>query len=622
VTARATYEEGKTKRAREAAAEEARSRTVGMARLAVAALFFVAIGLVVWGPAPGAAWAGAGACAAAFAALVIVHARTERKKDRANAALRFHERGLVHLDGKWTDLPSKGERFRTADHPYADDLDVFGRASIFQRIDATETRFGEERLAALLSRDGVGEGWPNDVRERQAAVKDLAPRVAFREQLSALGALLSTEKPDPRPFLEWAEGSLPFPHGAGLVALARLLPAALIALAVFGSSFGLGTLPVLGIFLAEVLVGLALRGKVARIAAIVSAREAGVASYADMLALLESEKFDSPLLQSLQARLRSSGHGGATVEMRSLGRILGFLEARNNEVWRFFIGPALMWDLNCVVFLERWRDRTGKRVRDWFVVLGEIEALASLAGYAFERPDHAMPELHDAPTFEAKGLGHPLLREDKRVDNDVALPGPGHGLIVTGSNMSGKSTLLRAMGANAVLALAGAPVCARSLRIGPVRVVTSMRVRDSLEEGVSHFYAELQKLKRVIDLSRQPRTDGAGAPSDKPGAGTVFFLLDEILHGTNSRERILGARAIIKELLSRGAMGAVSTHDLGISDLDREIAGDVLRNVHFEEQVEGDRMTFDYTLRNGIVQSSNALRLMKLVGIDVVSPDA
>jgi DNA mismatch repair ATPase MutS len=324
-----------------------------------------------------------------------------------------------------------------------------------------------------------------------------------------------------------------------------------------------------------------------------------------MLALIEREELTTPSLKALQARLR-----GATLEMRSLGRILGFLEARNNEVWRFFIGPALMWDLNCVIFLERWRDRTGKRVRDWFVVLGEIEALASLAGYAFERPDHAMPELADAPTFEAKGLGHPLLREDKRVDNDVALAGPGHGLIVTGSNMSGKSTLLRAMGANSVLALAGAPVCARALRIGPVRVVTSMRVRDSLEEGVSHFYAELQKLKRVIDLSR------------RKDEGTVFFLLDEILHGTNSRERILGARAIIKELLSRGAMGAVSTHDLGISDLDREISGDVLRNVHFEEQVEGDRMTFDYTLRNGIVQSSNALRLMKLVGIDVVSPDA
>jgi DNA mismatch repair ATPase MutS len=205
------------------------------------------------------------------------------------------------------------------------------------------------------------------------------------------------------------------------------------------------------------------------------------------------------------------------------------------------------------------------------------------------------------------------LSDARRVDNDVALEGPGFGLIVTGSNMSGKSTLLRAMGVNAVLALAGAPVCAKRLRLGAVHVVTSMRVKDSLEEGVSHFYAELSKLKRVLDLARSGE------------AGAELFLLDEILHGTNSRERILGARAILTELLRRGAMGAVSTHDLGISDLEARLAaanesGVRVKNVHFEEQVEGEKMTFDYRLRSGIVQSSNALRLMKLVGIDVV-PD-
>ena len=611
--ARATYEDGKAKRTREAAAEEARSRTVGMARLVVAAAFFVVVGAIIWVPLPTEAWGGVGACVLAFAALVVVHARTERGKERATAALRFYERGLARLDGKWNDLPSMGERFRSVDHPFTDDLDIFGRASLFQRIDATETRFGEERLAALLSRDGVSPEFPNDIRGRQRAVTELASRVVFREQLSALGAMLSSEKPDPRPFLDWAEGSLPFPHNAALVVVARVLPIIAVALLAFGSALSIGRGPLIGVLVLELLVGLAVRGKVTRIAAIVSAREAGVASYADMLAILEREKFESPLLVELQAHLRASG-ASATAEMRSLGRILGFLEARNNEIWRFFIGPAFLWDLNCVILLERWRERAGKRARDWFVVLGEIEALASLAGYAFERKDDTMPELCDAPTFSARGLGHPLLRDDRRVANDVDLAGPGYGLIVTGSNMSGKSTLLRAMGANAVLALAGAPACARSLRIGPVRVVSSMRVRDSLEDGVSHFYAELQKLKRVVDLAR------------KKDEGTVFFLLDEILHGTNSRERILGARAIIRELLARGAMGAVSTHDLGISDLDRELAdsggGSVLRNVHFQEQVEGEKMTFDYQLREGIVQSSNALRLMKLVGIDVVTPDA
>jgi DNA mismatch repair ATPase MutS len=288
-------------------------------------------------------------------------------------------------------------------------------------------------------------------------------------------------------------------------------------------------------------------------------------------------------------------------------------KARQNEVFRIFIAPVLLWDLNCVLSLERWRLRVGKEVRAWFDVLGEFEAIASLAGYAFECPAHAMPELAPGASFVAKSLGHPLLPDDKRVDNDVTIVGPGYGLLVTGSNMSGKSTLLRAIGINAVLALAGGPVCARALTLGEVRVATSMRIKDSLEQGVSHFYAELQKLKRVIDMARTQE------------GGTLLFLLDEILHGTNSRERILGARAIVRELLSRGAMGAVSTHDLGISDLEQELektGGGTLKNVHFQEQVEGDTMTFDYRLRDGIVQSSNALRLMRLVGIDVVRPDA
>jgi DNA mismatch repair ATPase MutS len=197
--------------------------------------------------------------------------------------------------------------------------------------------------------------------------------------------------------------------------------------------------------------------------------------------------------------------------------------------------------------------------------------------------------------------------EGRRVDNDVSLPEAGRALVVTGSNMSGKSTLLRAMGINVVLATAGAPVCARKARVGPLRVATSMRIEDSLEQGVSHFYAELRRLKRVIDLSRIP------------GPAPVLFLLDEILHGTNSRERVLGACAVVRELVARGALGAVSTHDLGITALGEELGGKV-QNVHFEEQVEGGAMTFDYVLRPGIVQSSNALRLMRAVGIDVVDP--
>lgn len=263
-----------------------------------------------------------------------------------------------------------------------------------------------------------------------------------------------------------------------------------------------------------------------------------------------------------------------------------------------------MWDMHCSRALIRWRKRVGRRLRGWLQTIGEIEALASLGAFAFEHPGFVWPEPTAQPMLDARELGHPLIAAGRRVGNDVRLPSAGRALVVTGSNMSGKSTLLRAIGINVVLACAGAPVCARSMRLGPMRVATSMRVEDSLERGVSHFYAELQRLKRIVDWAREP----SGSP--------VLFLLDEILHGTNSRERVAGARAVVRDLLNRGALGAVSTHDLGITALAQEL-GDRVENVHFEEQVSGTTMTFDYVLRPGVVQSSNALRLMRAIGLAV-----
>jgi DNA mismatch repair ATPase MutS len=240
--------------------------------------------------------------------------------------------------------------------------------------------------------------------------------------------------------------------------------------------------------------------------------------------------------------------------------------------------------------------------------MAELEALSAFATFAGEHPAFVFPEITGGGLrFEAERMGHPLIPASRRVDNDVALAGAGSALMVTGSNMSGKSTLLRAMGVNAVLALAGAPVCARRLAIAPLQVRTSMRITDSLEEGVSHFYAELARLKVIVDAAN--------------GGERVLFLLDEVLHGTNSRERNIGARAIVTHLLDRGAIGAVSSHDLGLSDLEAESGGRV-RNVHFQELAEGGKLTFDYKLKPGVVTSSNALRLMKLIGIGVALPDA
>ncbi|MDP8998753.1 MAG: MutS family DNA mismatch repair protein [Myxococcota bacterium] len=598
--ARDTYERGREARAGEVASLDARANFIATARLSLAGVALVLVGGIVWARLGAWAWMALGAIAIAFVLLVFVHARVHQARERAAAGLRFHERGLARLAHDWDHLPMTSARFGSRDHPFTADLDVFGRASLMQLVDVTETRFGEERLASLLSLESPG-AWPDDVMARQLAVRDLAARFIFREALSTAGGVLADEKPDPSPILRWAEA-----HGRLAQLMGWLswgLPAIALGAMAFGPALHVRAGIVTALVIAELALGIAIGARLTPMLEAVSARESAVTRWRAMITAVEGEAFEAPLLIRLREGLVQKRRR-ASEELASLERIVGFVDARRNEVFRFFIGPLLMWDVHCAAALLRWRAQSGDRVRGWLDALGEVEALASLAAFAFDHADFAWPEPAKEPRLEASALAHPLIPADKRVGNDVRLPSGGRALIVTGSNMSGKSTLLRAIGANAVLAFAGAPVCARSLLIGPARVATSMRIEDSLEQGVSHFYGELQRLKHVLDLARG--ADG----------GAVLFLLDEILHGTNSRERVIGARAVVRELIARGALGAVSTHDLGITVLEAEAGGRV-ENAHFEEQVEGDEMTFDYILRSGVVQSSNALRLMRAIGIDV-----
>ncbi len=607
---------------------EARANVIATARLAVFGGAIALLATIVFAHLASAAWFAVFGLVLLFVILVVVHARLHEAKERKSAAVRFHERALARMSGAWRSFPSIGERWALDTHPYAGDLDVFGKASLFQLLDATSTRFGEEVLARWLSGDNgntrdaseksdqvasqtaLGSDFTDVIRARQAAVRDLAPRLSFREELAVEGSLLGEGKPDPRPFVMWAGQTSAEPNKAlpsSLYGLAVVLPVIAVGTSV-ASSFGLVPRVVFLVPFALCIGALArLRSRMGPSLEAASSKETALSRYGRMLAIVDRETFEAPALVALQKRLRESG-ASATKEMASLSRIVGFLDARNNEIFRFFLGPMLMWDLWCALALDRWRSRAGRVAFGWFRALADVEALASLAGFAFERPDHTFPEFVDDATFDAQSLGHPLIEAGKRVSNDVIVPGPSHGLVVTGSNMSGKSTLLRAIGINVVLANAGAPVCAKSLRLGRLVVASSMRVSDSLDEGTSRFYAELKKLKLVLDLARKTQS---GAEQ-----GTVLFLLDEILHGTNTRERLIGARAILRELLRLGAMGAVSTHDLGLGDLATSMPDQVV-NIHFQEQVTGEIMTFDYLLRQGIVQSSNALRLMQIVGLDV-----
>ncbi len=598
--ARATYEQGQQARSREVAALEGRARTIGTVRLAIALAALVMVGGLVWGHF--GTWAGGALAALAlvFVVFVVLHARVIDAKERAAAALRFHERGLARLAHAWDRLPVTSERFKSSDHPFASDLDVFGRGSIMQLVDATETLFGEERLARLLSLEDPGV-WPDDAAARQAAVRDLAGRSAFREALATAGGVLADDKPDPAALLAWAEAKDTLP--TWMRALGFVVPGALLVIGVAG--------PTIGSPVQDALAGRHRRHRARQLGRGAAHARAvrGLGARAGRHALAGDDRGHRARASRGAAARAAAGVAhvrwpqgerrdrgpGAHRGLRRRAPQRGVPAAGRAAA---HVGRPLRFSPLAVA------GQGGGHVRGWIEALGEIEALASLGGFAFEHPGFAWPELSPDPQLEAKGLGHPLVAEDKRVDNDVSLLAAGRALVVTGSNMSGKSTLLRALGVNAALAIAGAPVCAKSARLGALRVATSMRIEDSLEQGVSHFYAELRRLKRVIDLARLPDR----AP--------VLFLLDEILHGTNSRERVLGACAVVRELVGRNALGAVSTHDLGITALGEELGGKV-ENVHFEEQVEGGTMTFDYVLRPGIVQSSNALRLMRAVGIDV-----
>jgi DNA mismatch repair ATPase MutS len=322
-----------------------------------------------------------------------------------------------------------------------------------------------------------------------------------------------------------------------------------------------------------------------------------------VLERLERERFQSPRLAELGDSLISDG-APPSQRIARLARILENLDSRDNVFVRL-AGVFLLWTPHWALAVEEWRRHSGAAVRSWLTAVGEIEALCSLASYAYENPGDPYPELMAGPpALEAADIGHPLIPVDRLVRNDVCLGGTAgpRVLVVSGSNMSGKSTLLRTLGVNCVLAQAGAPVRARQFRISPLSVGASIRVIDSLQEGVSRFYAEILRLRQILDLTQNPRP--------------VLFLIDEVLHGTNSHDRRIGAEALVRGLVERGSIGLITTHDLALADITGKL-GERAANVHFEDQIENGQIHFDYRMRPGVVRKSNAIELMRQVGLEI-----
>lgn len=575
----------------EAARQMQRFRKIGILRLALLAAVLVLIwlalkGLTVW-------WLLLPPVAI-FLALAEVQARITQARRRAERAAALYDQGLNRLDDRWAGKGATGERFLHDSHPYAEDLDLFGHGSLFELLSTARTRVGEETLAHWLLEPAA----PDVVRARQRAVVELRPLLDLREDLALLGEGVRSGK-DAQALVAWAAAPRwlisRFMHATAMV-LALLALATLILWIV-----GFGWIPFLVAFALGRAVAFRLREPVNRVLSSVDQAGRELSLLSEVLSRFERERFSSPRLVELRAALDVEGLAPSQ-QIARLNGLINLLDARRNMIFTPF-AALLLWPIQFAISIERWRQTSGPAVARWLAAVGELEALGSLAGYAYEHPQEPFPELVEGEAlFEGEALGHPLIPESRNVRTSLNLSDELRVLIVSGSNMSGKSTLLRTVGINTVLALAGAPVRARRLSLSPLQVGASIRIQDSLQAGASRFYAEITRLRQIVELTK--------------GELPVLFLLDEILHGTNSHDRRIGAEGVVRGLIKRGAIGLVTTHDLALARIAEELAPRA-GNVHFEDHLEEGKMTFDYRLRPGVVERSNALELMRSVGLEV-----
>ena len=587
------------------------------ANLSVVA-FLAALALLVIAPFAGGGWwvAGGLLALALFAGAFIRQAQLDERHQRYVALCELNDEGLARLRRDWNHMTLRAAPAPAtpANAPAAlpgalsasdaTDLDLLGHASLQHLLHTVTTPAGQRLLTSWLMTPAL----PAAIRERQVAVRELTPQLTLRDEVSVFGKLSRMRVEEYQRFLAWAEESSRLTHSGWLTAWSFIAPVAL-ALSIIGQISGIVPYPLWLLILVINMGVMQWRGEriEAEVSRVSTTRDAFL-PYAGLFAFLRAQRFDAPLLRRAHDAIEAAS-GSADTQLQTLGRIMRFGDARLSV-----IGPALQlglfWNVHTLRMLERWRERAGSHVSGWFDLLAEIEAIAGMAALNYDNPEWAFPEIIDTPTgdMEARALGHPLLPPESCVRNDVAVGPAGSFLLVTGSNMSGKSTLLRAIGANVTLAQAGAPVCASAMTLPPMALAVSMRAQDSLEEGVSYFMAELRRLKQVVDALTEAARQGERVP---------VFLLDEILSGTNTSERQIAARAVIRHLLDLGATGAVSTHDLTLAQ-----APDLTplsHPVHFTERfirdANGPAMTFDYILRPGVATSVNALRLMELVGL-------
>jgi len=566
----------------------ARHEQFGYLRL----VLFAFLAYVAWKTLYQAAWPAWYLLApvACFVVAALIHNRVLQRRDEAARSVRYFERGLDRLDRKWAGVGSDGLAWLPERHLYASDLDLFGRGNLFQWLNQAKTRMGEKALADWL----LYPAGANEIQAREEAVRELVNDLALREKVYLVSEAVAASV-HPEPLRRWAEAAPEMPPRNWRWLVAGWNVALALGLAA-GYLTGFWSVALL-ILAGMAAFGLWLRPRVLHALHAAEAAAAELAVFAAALALFEDRTFQAPKLQALTAALRADGAAPST-RVRRLAKLAVWITSRDHPAIRV-LGPLMMLGTHLAFAADAWRAANGPLVGRWLSAMGEMEALLSLSAFAFENVELVWPEWADGPEpyFDGQDLWHPLLDPARAVANSLSLSLADPFVLVSGSNMSGKSTFLRTLGLAVVMAHAGAPVAATRLRLSRLVVGASISTHDSLQEGASRFFAEISRLRDILAL----------AESGEP----VLFLLDELLSGTNSRDRRIGAEGVLRGLRERGAIGLVTTHDLALAEVSRS------RQVHFADSLRDGKIHFDYRMKPGVVPGSNALALMHALGLPV-----
>ncbi|MGB8952860.1 MAG: hypothetical protein WCC06_09395 [Candidatus Aminicenantales bacterium] len=567
----------------------------------------------VFTASPAISWGIVGLALVLFITTAVIHESIIRKARHLNALKTINKNEIKFLCHEFPEAAHTGEEFQNSDHYYTPGLDIFGEKGLFHYVNRSVTAIGRRHLAGWLQ----SKAEPEEIKKRQEAVAELSQKIDLRQNVASYGMFIDDSSQKLDSLLKFLHEPFLILGKKWLLVFMFVWPMLTICAAV-SIIFKIPLVVFLSFALSQYAINKKFSKQLAYLYSLTSRSRKILKAYSRIIGEIETENFNSERLIQLKDRLSKAKHR-ASVCISRFSRLMEWFDARNGMLHSLF-NNILLWDLHCVYHIEKWRKQTAAHVPQWFNVIGEFEALSGFAALHFNNPQWTMPEIHENSfRLHAQNLGHPLIPEKERVcssielgKNGKAIPG-GNLAIVTGPNMAGKSTFLKAVGINTVLAFAGAPVCAERLVISPVKLMTSLKTSDSLDKHLSLFYAELQRLKMILD----------GISRSEP----VFFLIDEILKGTNALDRQKGSIALLKQLMRSHANGIVATHDLELTKLENleewEKSGGQypeginIANYHFDGYIKEDKLLFDYHLKKGMCKSHNALLLMKNMGIDI-----